>query len=111
MWCPGLNPLVKLHTLHISVVPAGVRILLGLCNPPPRSPPASPLTPAGGEPVSACGVGPHSPPIPEVPGAVMYVSPPVGTLDIDEDAYGAPLHFRSLADLMGWVPQHNGIDT
>jgi hypothetical protein len=41
----------------------------------------------------------------------MYVSPPVGTLDIDEDAYGAPLHFRSLADLMGWVPQHNGIDT
>jgi hypothetical protein len=34
MWCSGLNPLVKLYTLHESVVPAGVTILLGLCNPP-----------------------------------------------------------------------------
>jgi hypothetical protein len=34
MWCLGLNPLVKLHTLRGSVVPAGVTILLGLCNPP-----------------------------------------------------------------------------
>jgi hypothetical protein len=32
----GLNPLVKLHTLHGSVVPAGVTVLLGLCNPPRR---------------------------------------------------------------------------
>jgi hypothetical protein len=36
MWCPGLNPLVKLHALHESVVPAGVTVLLGLCNPPRR---------------------------------------------------------------------------
>jgi hypothetical protein len=48
------------------------------------------------------------PPIPEVPGAVEFVSPPVGTPDIDEDAYGAPLWFRSLADLMGRVPWHSG---
>jgi hypothetical protein len=31
-----LNPSVKLHALHGSVVPAGVTILLGLCNPPRR---------------------------------------------------------------------------
>jgi hypothetical protein len=36
MWCPGLNPSVKLHALHESVVPAGVIVLLGLCNPPRR---------------------------------------------------------------------------
>jgi hypothetical protein len=29
-----LLPLVKLHTLHGSVVPAGVIVLLGFCNPP-----------------------------------------------------------------------------
>jgi hypothetical protein len=34
MWCPGLNTSVKLHTLHGSVVLAGVTVLLGLCNPP-----------------------------------------------------------------------------
>jgi hypothetical protein len=34
MWCPGLNPPVKLHALHRSVVPIGVTVLLGLCNPP-----------------------------------------------------------------------------
>jgi hypothetical protein len=34
MWCLGLNPLVKLHALHGSVVSAGVTVLLGLCNPP-----------------------------------------------------------------------------
>jgi hypothetical protein len=32
----GLNPLVKFHALHGSVVPAGMTILLGLCNPPRR---------------------------------------------------------------------------
>jgi hypothetical protein len=32
----GLNPSVKLHTLHKSVVPTGVTILLGLYNPPHR---------------------------------------------------------------------------
>jgi hypothetical protein len=36
MWCPGLNPLVKLHALHGSVVSVGVIVLLGLCNPPRR---------------------------------------------------------------------------
>jgi hypothetical protein len=35
-WCPCLNPLVKLHTLHGSVVPIGVTILLGFSNPPHR---------------------------------------------------------------------------
>jgi hypothetical protein len=34
MWCPGLNPSVKLHTLHGSVVPTEVTVMLGLCNPP-----------------------------------------------------------------------------
>jgi hypothetical protein len=36
MWCPGLHLLVKLHTLHESVVPIGVTVLLGLWNPPRR---------------------------------------------------------------------------
>jgi hypothetical protein len=37
MWCPGLIPIVKLHTLHgLFVVPAGMSILLGLYNPPRR---------------------------------------------------------------------------
>jgi hypothetical protein len=36
MWCLGLNPLVKLHALNESVVPARVIVLLGLCNPPRR---------------------------------------------------------------------------
>jgi hypothetical protein len=36
MWCPGLNPSVKLHALHRTVVPVGVTVLLGLCNPPHR---------------------------------------------------------------------------
>jgi hypothetical protein len=34
MWCLGLNPSVKLHALHGSVVPTGVMVVLGLCNPP-----------------------------------------------------------------------------
>jgi hypothetical protein len=36
MWCLGLNPSVKLHTLHGSLVPAGVTVLLWLCNQPRR---------------------------------------------------------------------------
>jgi hypothetical protein len=36
MWCPGLNPSVKLNALLGSVVPLGVTVLLGLCNPPRR---------------------------------------------------------------------------
>jgi hypothetical protein len=35
-WCPSLNTSVKLHTLHESVVLAGVIVLLGLCDPPRR---------------------------------------------------------------------------
>jgi hypothetical protein len=44
MWCLGLNPSVKLHALHGSVVPTGVTVLLGLCNPPRqgRGEPAKP---------------------------------------------------------------------
>jgi hypothetical protein len=33
-WCPGLNPSVKFHTLHGSLVPTGVTLLLRLCNLP-----------------------------------------------------------------------------
>jgi hypothetical protein len=36
MWCPSLNPSVKLYALHGSVVPTAVVVLLGLCNPPSR---------------------------------------------------------------------------
>jgi hypothetical protein len=36
MWCLGLNPSVKLHALHGSVVPTGVTVLLAFCNPPRR---------------------------------------------------------------------------
>jgi hypothetical protein len=32
MRCSGLNLLVKLHALNGSVVPAGVTVLLGICN-------------------------------------------------------------------------------
>jgi hypothetical protein len=32
----NLNPSVKLHALHRSVVPTGVTVLLGFCNPPRR---------------------------------------------------------------------------
>jgi hypothetical protein len=44
MWCPCLNPSVKLHALHRSVVPVGVTVMLGLCNPPRwcRGEPAKP---------------------------------------------------------------------
>jgi hypothetical protein len=36
MWHPGLNPSVKLHALHGSVVLTGVTVLLRLCDPPHR---------------------------------------------------------------------------
>jgi hypothetical protein len=32
----GKHPSVKLHTLHGSVVPTRVTVMLGLCNPPRR---------------------------------------------------------------------------
>jgi hypothetical protein len=50
------------------------------------------------------------PPVPEVPGAVEFVSPPTDTPSIDEDAYGALLWFRSLANLVGGVSRHNRAD-
>jgi hypothetical protein len=36
MWCSRVLPSVKLRALHESVVPAGVTVMLGLCNPPHR---------------------------------------------------------------------------
>jgi hypothetical protein len=36
MWCSGLNLSVKLHALYECVVPTGVIVLIGLCNPPRR---------------------------------------------------------------------------
>jgi hypothetical protein len=36
MRCPDLNPSVKLHALHGSVVPTVVKVLLGFCNQPHR---------------------------------------------------------------------------
>jgi hypothetical protein len=36
MWCLSLNPSVKLHAFHGSVVPAEVTVLLGVSNPPRR---------------------------------------------------------------------------
>jgi hypothetical protein len=36
MWYLGVLLLVKLHALHGSVVPVGVTVKLGLCNPPRR---------------------------------------------------------------------------
>jgi hypothetical protein len=43
----------------------------------------------------------------EVPRAIEHMSPPVITLDIDEEADGAPLQFWSMADLLGDMPQHS----
>jgi hypothetical protein len=67
------------------------------------------LTPVGGEPVSACGVAANVSHI-VVPGVVVFLSPLVGTPDVDEYAYSAALRSRSLADLMGGVPRHNDTD-
>jgi hypothetical protein len=91
------------------VVAGGVRPGAGN-DAEPRSPLASSLVPASGKTESTRGVVAHMPPVPEVPGVVEFAPPPVDTPDIDEDAYGAPLRFRSLADLMGGAPRHNGAD-
>jgi hypothetical protein len=58
-----------------------------------------------------CGFEPCTPPVPEVPGVVEHVSPPDDTPDIDEEADGAPLHFRTMVDLLGTVPQQGVADT
>jgi hypothetical protein len=57
------------------------------------------------------GSEPRTPPIPEAPGAVEHVTPPTDTPDLDEEADGAPLRFRTLADLLGASPQRNADDT
>jgi hypothetical protein len=54
---------------------------------------------------------PRTPPVLEAPGAVEHVTPPTDTPDLDEEADGAPLRFRTLADLLGTSPQWNAYDT
>jgi hypothetical protein len=57
------------------------------------------------------GSEPRTPPVPEAPGAVKHVTPPTDTPDLDEEADGAPLHFRTLAGLLGTSPRRNADDT
>jgi hypothetical protein len=42
---------------------------------------------------------------PEAPGVIRHVTQPVDTPEIDEEAEGALLRFRSMADLLGRAPQ------
>jgi hypothetical protein len=53
------------------------------------------------------GSEPRTPPVPEAPGAVEHVTPPTDTPDLDEEADGAPLRFRTLAGLLGVSPRWN----
>jgi hypothetical protein len=57
------------------------------------------------------GSEPCTPPVPEAPGVVEHVTPPTDTPDLDKEADGAPLRFRTLADLLGTSPQRNAYDT
>jgi hypothetical protein len=57
------------------------------------------------------GSEPRTPPVPKALGAVEHVTPPTDTPDLDEEADGAPLRFRTLADLLGASPQQNADDT
>jgi hypothetical protein len=57
------------------------------------------------------GSEPCTPPVPEAPGAVEHVTPPTNTPDLDEEADGAPLRFRTLADLLGTSTRRNAYDT
>jgi hypothetical protein len=72
-------------------------------------------SPTGSSPGSAAmptrGSEPRTPPIPEAPGAVEHVTPPTNTPDLNEEADGAPLCFRMLADLLGTSPRRNADDT
>jgi hypothetical protein len=54
---------------------------------------------------------PRTPPVLEAPGAVEHVTPPTDTPDLDEEADGAPLRFRTLADLLGTSPRRNAYNT
>jgi hypothetical protein len=57
------------------------------------------------------GSEPRTPPVPKALGAVEHVTPPTDTPDLDEEADGAPLRFRTLADLLGASPRRNAYDT
>jgi hypothetical protein len=57
------------------------------------------------------GSEPRTPPVLKALGAVEHVTPPTDTPDLDEEADGAPLRFRTLADLLGASPQRNADDT
>jgi hypothetical protein len=47
---------------------------------------------------------------PEAPGVIKHVTPPVDAPDIDEEADGAPLRFRSMTDLLrGAPPQRSAV--
>jgi hypothetical protein len=73
-------------------------------NSPARSSPGSAAMPTHGS-------EPRTPPVPEAPRAVEHVTPPTDTPDLDEEADGAPLRFRTLADLLGASPRRNADDT
>jgi hypothetical protein len=72
-------------------------------------------SPTGSSPGSAAmptrGSEPRTPPVLEVPGAIEHITPPTDTPDLDEEADGAPLRFRTLADLLGTSPRRNADDT
>jgi hypothetical protein len=53
---------------------------------------------------------PRTPLVLEAPRAVEHVTPPTDTPDLDEEADGAPLCFRTLADLLGTSPRWNAYD-
>jgi hypothetical protein len=73
-------------------------------NSPARSSPGSTAMPTRRS-------EPRTPPVPEALGAVEHVTPPTDTPDLDEEADGAPLCFRTLADLLGASPRWNADDT
>jgi hypothetical protein len=73
-------------------------------NSPSKSSPGSAAMPTRGS-------EPCTPPVPEAPGVVEHVTPPTDTPDLDKEADGAPLRFRTLADLLGTSPQRNAYDT
>ncbi|KAG8059539.1 hypothetical protein GUJ93_ZPchr0002g25293 [Zizania palustris] len=77
--------------------------------------PTTPLvTPRVGSPVRSspgravmptCGSEPHMYLVLEAPSVVEHAMSPMDTPDVDEEADGAPLRFRTLADLLGnWQP-------
>jgi hypothetical protein len=57
------------------------------------------------------GSEPHTPLVLEAPGVVEHVTPPTDMPDIDVEAEGAPLRFRTMADLLGTGHQRGVIDT